>query len=171
MSTLSLDENQRMHKKKRIQGEIVSPSAPRLESGKISHWKSCENIHLIFVPGFYWGYQVRQAGSIETIIENCPFSDDQHDAKYDLIIGTSERGTSHEKITEFPRFRHALIVFGGLQGLEKAIERNGRNLTSEQLFHFYINTCPQQGSRTIRTEEAILITLSCLREKLLTAAI
>ena len=121
--------------------------------------------------GFYWGYQVRKADSIRTIIENCPFDDDNHQAKYDLVIGTSERGTSHDKITEFPRFQHALIVFGGLQGLEKAFEREEGRITSEQLFNFYINTCPQQGSRTIRTEEAILITLSCLREKLLTAAI
>jgi len=147
------EENPQINKKKRIAGEIVSPSTPRLESG------------------IYWGYQVRKAESIRTIIENCPFDDnDNHESKYDLVIGTSERGTLHNKITEFPRFRHALIVFGGLQGLEKAIEREDGHVTSEQLFHFYINTCPQQGSRTIRTEEAILITLSCLREKLLTAA-
>jgi predicted SPOUT superfamily RNA methylase MTH1 len=126
------------------------------------------SIHWIVLLGFYWGYQVRKAQSIRTIIENCPFDDD---AKYDLVIGTSERGTSHDKISEFPRFQHALIVFGGLQGLEKAVEREEGHITSEQLFHYYINTCPKQGSRTIRTEEAILITLSCLREKLLTAAI
>jgi predicted SPOUT superfamily RNA methylase MTH1 len=126
---------------------------------------------LITLLGFYWGYQVRKADSIRTIIENCPFDDDNHDARYDLVIGTSERGTSHDIITEFPRFRHALIVFGGLQGLEKAIEREDGRITAEQIFHYYINTCPQQGSRTIRTEEAILITLSCLRDKLLTSAI
>ncbi len=124
-----------------------------------------------FFLGLYWGYQVRKAESIRTIIENCPFDDDNHQAKYDLVIGTSERGTSHNEISEFPRFRHALIVFGGLQGLEKAFEQEKDPITAEELFHFYINTCPQQGSRTIRTEEAILITLSCLRQKLLTAAI
>jgi predicted SPOUT superfamily RNA methylase MTH1 len=62
-------------------------------------------------------------------------------------------------------------VFGGLQGLEKAIEHDTNHVAPDELFHFYINTCPQQGSRTIRTEEAILITLSCLREKLLTSAV
>lgn len=102
-------------------------------------------------------------------MENCPFDTDDHQARYDLVIGTSERGTSHEKIAEFPQFRHALIVFGGLQGLEKAFEREEDQLTAEQFFQFYINTCPQQGSRTIRTEEAILITLACLRERLLAA--
>ena len=121
--------------------------------------------------GFYWGYQVRKADSIRTITENCPFDNDNHEAKYDLVIGTSERGISHDKIIEFPRFRHALVAFGGLQGLEKAIEQEKGRITAEQLFQFYINTCPQQGSRTIRTEEAILITLSCLQEKLLRVAI
>lgn len=124
-----------------------------------------------FHLGFYWGYQVRKAESVRTIVENCPFEDGNHEAKYDLVIGTSERGTSHNAIASFPRFRHALIVFGGLQGLEKAIEREEDDVTAEQLFHFYINTCPKQGSRTIRTEEAILISLSCLSEKLLSAAI
>lgn len=141
------------NKKKRIPGDIVSPSTPRLDSG------------------FYWGYQVRRADSIGSIIENCPFADENEDeSKYDLVIGTSERGVSYEEITEFPRFRHALIVFGGLQGLEKAFEREEGRTSAEQLFNFYLNTCPQQGSRTIRTEEAILITLSCLREKLFASA-
>lgn len=34
------------------------------------------------------------------------------------------------------------------------------------LFHEYINVAPNQGSRTIRTEEAILITLAGLEGKL-----
>jgi len=37
---------------------------------------------------------------------------------------------------------------------------------SSLVFDKYINTCPQQGSRTIRTEEAILLTLAELRTKL-----
>ena len=121
--------------------------------------------------GLYWGYQVRSAETIGDILQDCPFSDDQHEANYDLVIGTSERGISYEKISEFPRFRHAMIVFGGLQGLEKALEQEKTPTTPEALFQFYINTCPQQGSRTIRTEEALLISLSCLRDKLLAAAI
>ena len=123
------------------------------------------------IVGLYWGYQVRKAESIRTILENCPFHDDDQEAKYDMVIGTSERGTPHNEISGFRPFRHGLIVFGGLQGLEKAMEREENGATADELFHCYVNTCPQQGSRTIRTEEAILITLSCLREKLLAAAI
>ena len=33
-------------------------------------------------------------------------------------------------------------------------------------FDMYINTCPNQGSRTIRSEEAILISLSYLQPAL-----
>lgn len=58
-----------------------------------------------------------------------------------------------------------LIVFGGLQGLEASLESD-ESLgveDSSSLFQHYVNTCPEQGSRTIRTEEALLITMAALR--------
>ena len=51
-------------------------------------------------------------------------------------------------------FRHLLVVFGGLQGLEASVEGD-HNLDvtdPSALFDLYLNTCPSQGSRTIRTE-------------------
>lgn len=59
-------------------------------------------------------------------------------------------------------------MFGGLQGLEAALE-NDPTLNAddpELLFDYYLNTLPNQGSKTIRTEEAVLISLSALRPKL-----
>jgi hypothetical protein len=53
-------------------------------------------------------------------------------------------------------------------GLENAVE-NDENLTVDDpslLFDKYFNVVPQQGSRTIRTEEAVLITLAALSEKI-----
>ena len=50
--------------------------------------------------------------------------------------------------------RHLLIVFGGVKGLEAAVEADD-NLDIEnpsELFQYYLNTCPGQGSGTIRTE-------------------
>lgn len=38
---------------------------------------------------------------------------------------------------------------------------------SSALFDMWVNTCPGQGSRTIRTEEAVLITLARLRPHVL----
>jgi predicted SPOUT superfamily RNA methylase MTH1 len=60
-----------------------------------------------------------------------------------------------------------LIVFGGLSGLESVVDSDEQlHVTKEDtstLFDMYLNTCPAQGSRTIRTEEALLITMSLLR--------
>ncbi|XP_022762034.1 putative methyltransferase C9orf114 homolog isoform X3 [Durio zibethinus] len=62
--------------------------------------------------------------------------------------------------------RHLLIAFGGLSGLEKSVEEDlklkGKNV--RDIFNLYLNTCPHQGSRTIRTEEALLISLQYFQE-------
>uniref|UniRef100_A0A0D9W2Y4 Uncharacterized protein n=1 Tax=Leersia perrieri TaxID=77586 RepID=A0A0D9W2Y4_9ORYZ len=98
----------------------------------------------------YWGYKVRYATNLSGV-----FSDSPYKEGYDYIIGTSEHGksiSSSELI--LPSFRHLLIAFGGLAGLEECIEED-RNLKGKgvnDVFDTYLNTCPSQGSRTIRTE-------------------
>lgn len=59
-------------------------------------------------------------------------------------------------------------MFGGLQGLEAAIENDPVLQVDEPqlLFDHYLNTLPNQGSKTIRTEEAVLVSLAALRPKL-----
>lgn len=132
---------------KRIRGKIVSPSLPSAETG------------------VYWGYTVRIAQSLGEVFSQAPYS-----KGYDLSIGTSERG---DKIDDIPQkgfqYNHAIVVFGGLEGLEAALD-NDDILTVDDpalVFDHYLNTCPDQGSRTIRTEEAIFISLAGLRTKLL----
>lgn len=53
-------------------------------------------------------------------------------------------------------FNHALVVFGGLSGLEVAVEKDAKiDLTADdasELFDAWINVVEGQGSRTIRTE-------------------
>lgn len=111
--------------------------------------------------GFYWGYSVRYASCFSAVFDECPF-----EGKYDFCIGTSEHGEKPGP-TELviPKCKHLLVAFGGLSGLEESVEMDERlqnqNVTS--LFDRYINTCPSQGSRTIRTEEAILISLQFLQ--------
>ncbi|XP_077334802.1 28S rRNA (uridine-N(3))-methyltransferase isoform X1 [Lithobates pipiens] len=125
-------------------GIVVSPQHPRTESG------------------IYWGYKVRLASCLSAVFTECPFKDG-----YDQTIGTSERGTNVEAVT-LPAFRHALVVFGGVQGLEASVDSD-QNLDIEEpsvLFNYYLNTCPVQGSRTIRTEEAILISLAALKPRI-----
>ncbi len=55
--------------------------------------------------------------------------------------------------------RHLLVVFGGVQGLETSLDADPA-LTVEEprlLFDHYLNTCPGQGSRTIRTEVGLCV--------------
>ncbi|XP_047952396.1 putative methyltransferase C9orf114 [Salvia hispanica] len=82
---------------------------------------------------------------------------------YDHLIGTSEHGLviNCSELT-LPSFKHLLIAFGGLAGLGEDAVLKGK--TVSDIFDIYLNTCPHQGSRTIRTEEANLISLQYFQE-------
>ncbi|KAF5669028.1 deoxyribose-phosphate aldolase [Fusarium heterosporum] len=130
--------------------EPVHPAAPRTEGG------------------YYWGYTVRKASSLSNVFTESPYENG-----YDISIGTSERGVPASKA--FPpskrvNFNHLIIVFGGPRGLEFAA-MNDEELSSmdiqgsktKELFDHWINVLPNQGSRTIRTDEAVYIALTSLR--------
>jgi predicted SPOUT superfamily RNA methylase MTH1 len=127
----------------------VHPQAPRTEGG------------------YYWGYSVRQADCLSAVFTESPFEDG-----YDVSIGTSERGQPlHRAFTPSKplNFKHLLIVFGGPRGIEYAAandEELGKLMESgtktRELFDHWINVLPEQGSRTIRTDEALYIAMSLL---------
>lgn len=132
--------------------QSVHPSAPRAEAG------------------YYWGYYVRRCRSLSAVFTECPF-----DGGYDLSIGTSERGAPFHRVLQegsnsLPRYKHMLIAFGGVAGIEAAI-RNDPQLQemriapteADKLFDYWVNFLPGQGSRTIRTEEAVWLGLTSLR--------
>ncbi|KAF2105128.1 DUF171-domain-containing protein, partial [Rhizodiscina lignyota] len=150
-----------------LKAEIVDPTTPRTEAG------------------FYWGYDVRSAPSLSSVFTECPF-----EGGYDVSIGTSERGnvlssvlpldlvsSRHAKdfddnaLHRLPdSFTHLLLVFGGVAGLEAAaaadedLARQGVKPESvSELFDAWVNVCPGQGSRTIRTEEAVWLGLAAFR--------
>lgn len=115
--------------------------------------------------GIYWGFSTRFASDIGAAIEESPYEDG-----YDVIIGTSDKGDSvYEDGYEIPKFDHLLIVFGGPNGLESCMLKQGEGAPAvplekpRLLFDQYINCCPFQGTRTIRTEEAMMMTLSVLQ--------
>ena len=130
---------------RKIRGVVVPPTEPRK------------------LLGCYWGYTVRLANSLSDAITGGKY-------EYDLTIGTSERGTDINETNLPNNFSHALIVIGGVKGLEYSLEGDIHLEVDkvEDLFDKYLNVCPKQGSRTIRTEEAILIILSALHPKILT---
>jgi|SaaInlStandDraft_5_1057022.scaffolds.fasta_scaffold42227_2 methyltransferase len=114
--------------------------------------------------GLYWGYSTRLASGISGVFRDCPWAEG-----YDLRLGCDAQG---EDATgprfELPPFQHALLVVGGIGGLEVAMEGD-ENLPAaastggKDIFDRRIRTCEGQGSRTVRTEEALLIALSALR--------
>ncbi|KJP89026.1 hypothetical protein AK88_01318 [Plasmodium fragile] len=128
-------------------GKLINPSTPRLYN-------------------LYWGYSVELLKRLSDVF----------DLDVDYIVGTSERGHIMGDATDAVRGASSiLIVFGNKQGLEDLLikEREERKKKSYPMekrnkvlskmlkkFHLFVNTCPHQTSRTIRTEEAIAITLS-----------
>ncbi|KAK0733746.1 putative RNA methyltransferase [Lasiosphaeria miniovina] len=130
--------------------EPVHPTAPRTE------------------VGYFWGYTVRKATSLSDVFTQSPYEDG-----YDLSIGTSERGLPLSRA--FPEhkefnFNHMIIVFGGPRGLEFAAMNDGElgelgivGPRTKELFDHWVNVLPNQGSRGIRTDEAMLIALTGLR--------
>ncbi|CAE7206512.1 hypothetical protein P3342_011383 [Pyrenophora teres f. teres] len=131
--------------------------------------------------GYYWGYTVRRAACLSDVYSEC-----EYPGGYDFAIGTSERGqsvysfisgvgpsqsfTPTGDITKAPEsFKHLLIVFGGQAGIEPAVANDpvlGKELnksTANSIFDAWVNLVPAQGSRTIRTEEAVTIGLCSLK--------
>ena len=134
-----------------IMAEPISADEPREESG------------------YFWGFNIRRAESLSEVFTECPYV-----GGYDISIGTSERGIDSQKLysgsedEKVDTFKHLLIVFGGVAGLEVAVKNDSELqklgvVEAKDVFDRWINVCPGQGSRTIRTEEAVWIGLTSLR--------
>ena len=63
-----------------------------------------------------------------------------------------------------PHPKHICLVFGALKGLEAVVAADPQlsKVAAEDVFDAWVNFVPGQGSRTIRTEEAVWIGLSNL---------
>ena len=137
-------------RKTKIKGRVVRPTTPRTQCG------------------IYWGYDVRLASSLSNVWAECPYGDggatggqgaghsggNTERKGYDLVIGTSENGTvpgvAADDSLKLKPFKHLLVVFGGLSGLESVVDADERLQVNKEdtasLFDLYLNTCPQQGS-------------------------
>ena len=120
--------------------------------------------------GYYWGYSVRQASSLSNVFTECPY-----DGGYDISLGTSERGVPIASLLDHKAggridesWGHLLVVFGGVAGLDAALAVDKELLAAgvsavREVFDYWVNLVPGQGSRTIRTEEAVWVGLTSLR--------
>jgi methyltransferase len=152
--TVRLDQDRKRKKKRNetIGGKVVPRSTPTDEEG------------------VYWGYTTRLAPKgLSQVFSEGPWADQ---GGYDFAIGTSERGESvldSGFSLDRSNAKHVLVVLGGVKGIETCVLGDpalSDISVVEELFDRYLNTCPSQGSRTIRTEEALMITLASFQHLL-----
>ncbi len=106
----------------------------------------------------YWGYQVKLSKlGLEKILRN---------PNFDLVIGTSRYGRLIKEVyreleDRWRNSKKVLVVFGApSQGLYDIAKREKFNL--ESITDFVVNVIPNQKVETMRTEEAVHVTLGIL---------
>jgi len=104
----------------------------------------------------YWGYKIN--------VSDLPLSSILKDRRYNLVIATSRHGDPVTKIIDkisdlWRRSKRVLVAFGSpTQGLQEILRQEHVKL--EEAADFVVNTIPNQGVKTVRTEEAIYATLA-----------
>ena len=103
----------------------------------------------------YWGYK--------TTASNLTFGKLLTKYQFDLVIATSKYGkpygeTSRILAENWKSSKTILIVFGApKQGVYEIVEQENLNL--DNIADFVLNTIPSQRTETVRTEEALFVTL------------
>jgi predicted SPOUT superfamily RNA methylase MTH1 len=106
----------------------------------------------------YWGYKVR--------VEKCSFGQFVTESRFDLVIATAKLGSKFIKVAEaidkkWSGSQRILVAFGApSRGLHEIAKAEGAQL--DALVDFVVNTIPEQGTATIRTEEALFASLAVL---------
>jgi len=156
----------------RFESVSAPPNWPHLSQQQCEDLEAtaCSNALPREEGGYYWGYTVRRATSLSAVI-----SESEYEGGYDVTMGTSERGAPIQSILPTSTtynaehkdalssdFQHLLLVFGGVAGLEPAVANDPELVkmglgkgSARDLFDAWVNLVPGQGSRTIRTEEAV----------------
>lgn len=110
----------------------------------------------------YWGYTVTA--------EKLPFGKIVKTRGFDLTIATSKYGAQFANVCEVvaERWKKAgtiLVAFGApTQGLYEIVEQEDLDL--QEIVDFIVNTIPMQGTETVRTEEALTVSLAVLNMQL-----
>ncbi len=108
--------------------------------------------------GTYWGYKVT--------ISNVLFGQLIKKRNFNLVVATSRKGKPIMQVMdrlkeEWKTSKRILIAFGApTKGLYEIAAQEHMKL--EDIVHFIVNTIPNQGTETVRTEEALYATLAIL---------
>jgi hypothetical protein len=105
----------------------------------------------------YWGYRVYKAESLGKVLKDRPWG---------MKVGTSRYGVPVQEV--LPSLSKALktspsmlVAFGSPRmGLKEILKQE--KLDPRTAFDYFVNTAPDQQTATVRTEEAILISLGIL---------
>ena len=82
------------------------------------------------------------------------------------LISLSKNGTPLTQVTDelaerWKKSRRVLVAFGApTQGLQEIVAQE--NLRLDEVADFTVNTIPDQGTETVRTEEALYASLALL---------
>jgi predicted SPOUT superfamily RNA methylase MTH1 len=108
--------------------------------------------------GEYWGYRVWTS--------NASIGELMSKGSFDLVVATSRFGVRLTKVKEglarrWGKADRVLVAFGSpSEGLQEIMARE--NLQLEKVADFILNMVPDQGTETVRTEEAIFVCLGLL---------
>jgi predicted SPOUT superfamily RNA methylase MTH1 len=116
----------------------------------------CEMAKKIEIPT-YWGFEIQASKKTLAELASGTF--------YDLTIATSRTGTPiAEKDylrAQIAKARSILIAFGSPRsGIQEILRHEHRELAD--CFQFILNTIPEQGTETVRTEEAVHASLAVI---------
>jgi predicted SPOUT superfamily RNA methylase MTH1 len=106
----------------------------------------------------YWGYRVR--------VEKHSFGHLLKDGSFDLKIATARIGDNFMEVAakigqKWRASGQVLVAFGApSRGLHEIVENEGSKL--DEIVDFVVNTVPNQGTVTVRTEEALFASLAIL---------
>jgi hypothetical protein len=88
------------------------------------------------------------------------------DGKFDLVVATSKIGVKFADAAtkmgeQWHNADYMLVAFGApARGLHEIVEEEGMSLND--LADFVVNMVPEQGTETVRTEEALFASLAVL---------
>jgi predicted SPOUT superfamily RNA methylase MTH1 len=99
-------------------------------------------------------------------VEKRSFGQLAGDGGFDLVIATARIGDKFMDVAgqigrKLSNAQHVLVAFGApSRGLHEIAKEEGARL--EAIVDFVVNMIPEQGTATVRTEEALLASLAIL---------